>query len=102
MERKQIIEYVSKYINQALAGAEVENSKFDLKRQWPNLKEKPHLNEFLKDICSIANTFGEDGFIVFGVDEAAKEQFNIEFRLCGLRDTSDLIGLINKHVDRPL
>ena len=88
------------YFKQNLKGQEVENPKVDLKKSWYNLKSKPSLNEFLKDTSSIANTFGPDGFIILGIDEKEKKQYDANFNDSGLKDSNELIGIINKRIDR--
>lgn len=99
MDRAQIIQTVKRYIDQALSGQEVENPKVDFKLEWKDLKSRPGLNEFLKDTSAIANTFGPDGYLIFGVNERKREQVDVSFRDTGLRDSNELVGIINKHVD---
>ena len=100
MNRDQIIEIVTRYVNQAVNGQQVENAKVDLKRDWYDLSDLNGLNEFIKDSCSIANTPGPDGFIIIGLDEKNNKQKGVSFADSGLKDSNELVGLINKKVDR--
>lgn len=100
MNRSEIISQVTSYINQSMAGLEIENSKFDFKRKWYDLKTEPGISEFIKDSSAIANTFGPDGFIVIGYDEKVKQLFPSKFSDSGFNDVSDITNLINKKMDR--
>ena len=100
MTREEIIFIVTSYIEQHISGLEVENSKVDFKSRWYVLTDEKGINEFLKDTTAIVNTFGPDGFIVIGYDESDKKLFDSSFSDSGLSDTSKLIDLINKKVDR--
>lgn len=100
MNEAEIKNLVTSYIEQALGGMDKENPKFDFKRSWYDLKKPKDINEFLKDTSSIANTIGPDGFIVIGFDDKRNEFYNSTFKASNLRDSSDLINLINSRVDR--
>jgi len=96
MNEENIIKQVSEKLLQSLNGQEVENNKFDFKREWYNLKENKGINEFLKDVTSIANSYGPDGFIVLGYDEKKQTFLSAVFSDNKLRDKSDIYGLITK------
>lgn len=100
MDKEQILQIVTKYVNQALEGQEIENPKLDFKRQWYDLKSKRGINEFLKDTSAIANTFGPDGYVIIGIDDKNASQVNANFTDSQLKDTNELVGIINKRVDR--
>ena len=50
-------------------GIEVERSGLDLKRKWWDFQKDSGVEEFLKDICAMANGQTGDSYIVIGVDE---------------------------------
>jgi len=54
-------------IERARKGIQVEESNLELKSQWWNWRSE--LNEFLKDICSMANTHTGDSYIIIGLRE---------------------------------
>jgi hypothetical protein len=96
MTKDEIEKMVSSYIEQSIGGLSLENSKFDFKREWYNLKVEEGIQEFIKDTTSMVNTFGPDGIILIGFDDKTKE-----FKESILpKDPSDIINLINKRVDR--
>ena len=82
-------------------GGEVEESKIEIKREWYDLgnKDKKVISEFLKDITSIANTPGVNGFLIIGLDQKTGQLFDSPFTSSGLRDVSDIYGLMVKFVD---
>lgn len=100
MDAKAIETLVTSYIEQSRQGLDKENPKFDFKASWYNLKDNKDVSEFLKDTTSIVNTFGPDGHIVIGFDDRKKEFTQATFKDCNLRDSSDIINLINGKVDR--
>jgi hypothetical protein len=100
MTRDEIYREVTTLIQQARNGHKTENQKFDFKRQWYNLKSEEGINQFLRHVCAIANTFGPDGLMVIGYDEDKDQLHNSLFTDSGLRDLSDLTNLIASRVDR--
>lgn len=100
MTEEQIKPIVESYINQAIQDLDKENPKMDFKSEWYNLKEELGINEFLKDTSAIANTPGLDGYIIIGFKDKKKEFFPATFTDCGLKDSHELVGLINSRVDR--
>lgn len=100
MDRSEIEKTVKSYIEQDLAGQEIENPKCDFKAKWYDLTNTKDINEFLKDTTAIANTFGLDGLIIIGYDSKQKSFTQSSFLDCKLKDTSYLSDLINKRVDR--
>lgn len=100
MNEREVHMLIKSYIDQALAGLEKENPKFDFKASWYSLKNLVDINEFLKDTTSIANTVGPNGYIVIGFDAKAKKFMPSNFRDSGLRDSAEIINLINKRVDQ--
>ncbi len=81
-------------------GLDKEHPKLDFKRIWYDLSVNSEINEFLKDTTSIVNTVGLDGFIVIGFDDKTKEFVEATFKNSRLRDSSNIIDLINKKVDQ--
>lgn len=100
MNLLQVKEFVASMLSQAVAGADIENNKFDFKRKWYDLKSHQQKAEFLKDVSSIANTFGPDGFIVIGFDDKTKEFHPARFKDSNLNDISELSAIINSSIDR--
>jgi predicted HTH transcriptional regulator len=99
MDEAEIKKKISQSIELSSQGLSQEHPKFDFKHQWYNLKDNKEINEFLKDACAIANTPGGDGFIVIGFDEKTKEFYPARFSDSGLRDTSDINGIVRSKVD---
>jgi len=60
-------DYLLSIIEKVRNGINVEGTNIDIKRQWWNLKQD--LDEFLKDITSMANTHTGDSIIIIGVDK---------------------------------
>jgi hypothetical protein len=100
MNEEQIKPIVQAYIDQAMAGIEKENPKLDFKRGWYDLTNEIEGNEFIKDASAIANTPGLDGFIIIGFDEKTNELFSTKFSDSKLKNSNELMGYINKRVDR--
>lgn len=100
MQKQEILNTVKKAIDQSVSGLEIENSKFDFKLKWYLLSDEHGKNEFVKDLSAIANTYGPDGFLVIGYNDRMKTFETSPFNASGLRDTSDMIDLVNKRVDR--
>lgn len=100
-KEKELIRIVKSNINQSQENdLDKETNKFDFKTKWYNLKEPASINEFLKDTTAIVNTIGPTGYIVIGYDENTKKVNNSKFKDCGLKDVSQILGLISKRVDR--
>ena len=84
-------------------GETVEESKLEVKQAWPTLKtasgkdNRAERMEFLKDLVAMANTPGPTGHIVYGVAKNGTLH-DAPFRVCGLRDESELHGLAVKYV----
>lgn len=92
----KIKEYCDLLIRQSIEGLENESPKIDFKSKWYNLKEGSEIQEFLKDTTSIVNTVGLDGYLIIGFNDKTKELRSCSFAESGLRDTSDLPGIIIK------
>ncbi len=99
MELSNIIKIVEANINASQLDQEIETDKIDFKRSWYNLTDKKEINEFIKDTSSIANTVGLDGFLIIGFDPKNKEFYDSKFTNSGLRDVTEIAGLIVKHVE---
>jgi len=97
MEESEIKAKVKSYINKSIDGLEVESPKIDFKRQWYDLKDKKGVNEFIKDITSIANTYGLNGYIIIGFDEKDKTFHNAKFEDTNLNDSNEIPNMISKH-----
>jgi hypothetical protein len=88
------------------AGETVEESKLDIKQAWPALKtmdgkdNRSQRMEFLKDLVAMANTPGPTGHIVYGVAKDGTLH-DAPFGSCGLRDESQLHGLVVRYVTPP-
>lgn len=89
---------VRSYLDQDLQGLEMESNKIEFKRDWPDLKDKYKVSEFVKDISAIANTYGLDGFIIFGYDQSKKDFKGATFPSSNLRDKAELMGLMVKNL----
>lgn len=98
MSIEEIKTIVKEHIDQALQGQSKESLKFEFKYKWPNLKDPRELNEFLKDITAMANTYGPDGFIVYGFDDDAKKFNDVQFTDCELKDDSQLFDLQSRYL----
>lgn len=61
------IERLLSIIERKRQGLSVESSNLDLKRKWWNLSSSEGKWEFIKDICSMANTPTGDSSIIIGV-----------------------------------
>ena len=100
MNPQQIETLVTSYIKQSFGGLDKENAKFDFKAKWYDLTLPKDIMEFLKDTTAMVNTFGPDGYIVIGFDDNRKAWTQGAFKDSNLRDTSDVMNLINGTVDR--
>jgi len=101
MDKDRVEQIVKQSINQSIEGQDLENKKFDFKKEWYNLKDKKGINEFLKDTSSIANTFGLDGILVIGFDDGKNEFQESTFSNCGLKDKSQVYQLLVKRLSHP-
>jgi hypothetical protein len=68
MNEKSLVSIIEKVRN----GFGVERTNIDLKRRWWRFDKPSDYNEFLKDICAMANTQNGDSHIILGVDEKGK------------------------------
>ena len=100
MSLDEIVVRITSYVSQAQTGFEIESPKVDFKREWYDINQPKSLMEFIKDTSAIANTFGPDGFIIIGYDDKKKTFHNCSFSHSGLKDTSSITDIINKHVER--
>jgi len=89
---------VHEHLEQSLLNLDKESIKFDFKYEWYDLTTLKGLNEYLKDVTAMANTYGLDGFIVMGFDERRKLFKDARFEDCGLKDTNELNKVIIKRV----
>jgi hypothetical protein len=104
MTRDEIERTVKAYLLQAISnpGIDLETNKLDFKSEWYNLKDEKGKNEFLKDATGIVNSYGgADGFIVIGFNCKDNSFVNSPFTQSGLKDKTELIGIIASKVDRP-
>jgi hypothetical protein len=89
------------------AGQNPEEDKLEIKAKWYSLKDPDKTtklraqSEFLKDIVAIANTPGLSGLLIIGISKDGNLQ-DSPFAKSGLRDQTDLRGLIIKNVDEPV
>jgi hypothetical protein len=102
MSESEIKDFVNTQLIQASAGYTIETNKFDLKREWYQLSTQAGESEFLKDACAIVNSYGRGhGFIVVGYDDKDKKIHSTSFKDCGLKDVTDIYGIIKRRIDRP-
>lgn len=66
------IDLLKSIIDKVRKGILSEETHLELKRQWWNLQT--NLDEFIKDICSMANTCSGDNYIILGLGEDGKLQ----------------------------
>lgn len=93
---------VIKYIHLARAEVKVENPKVELKRQWWNFEEQAGQEEFVKDVTAMANTLGDSGYFIIGVDEENGELFQAPFPTLGrYNDPTKLGQLVSKKIQEP-
>lgn len=78
-----------------------ENNKIEFKKEWYNLKEDQGINEFLKDITSIVNSYGPEGFLIFGVDEKEKTLVHSNLLDSGIEDMSKVHDLLIRKLSHP-
>ena len=89
---------VREHLEQSLMQLDKESLKFDFKYEWYALNSLKGVNEYLKDVTAMANTYGLDGFIVIGFDERRKLFKDARFEDSGLKDTNELNKIIIKRV----
>ena len=98
MDIERIQHIVHEHIEQSLMDIDKESLKFDFKYEWYPLNSLKGINEYLKDVTAMANTYGLDGFIVIGFDERRKQFKPAKFDDSGLKDTNELNKIIIKRV----
>lgn len=91
---EEVILKAKELIEASKAGFEKESPKIDFKYKWYNLISKYGKNELAKDMSSIANTVGLDGYIIIGFNEKNKLSQNAPFEDSGLNDTADVTNLL--------
>lgn len=96
------IEDVNRYIQLARAGVKVENPKVELKRQWWNFEEQSGQEEFIKDVTAMANTLGDSGYFIIGLDEDTGELFDMPFPTQSRYDDPTKLGqLVSRKIQEP-
>lgn len=85
-------------INQHQLGLETESNKVEFKSKWFNLKDKIGISSFMKSISAIANTYGLEGFLIFGYDESTKKLHETNFTMCGLDDKSKILDIMTRNL----
>lgn len=90
-------EDILKYSEWIKNGAEIENPKLELKQQWWDLGDDLSQNEFLKDVTAMANTPGNTGYIIIGIDKKGE----LHDALIPI-DSSKIRGIICKHIQDPM
>ena len=90
------------YVNMLKEGAKPENNKLDFKAKWWDMSHyvnlnSESLNEFLKDLTAMANTPGDTGYIIVGLDEETGSIKPAHIPL----DQSKLQGIICRRVEEP-
>jgi len=95
MKELDVIQRTKELISQSLSGYEIESPKVDCKLKWYNLSEKEGKNEFVKDVCAIANSLGQDGMIIIGFSDSKKKFQDVSFSDTGLGDSSYIQNIIS-------
>lgn len=86
------------YSNMIKNGArDFENAKMEFKREWWNLGDIYGMNEFLKDLTAMANTPGDNGYIIVGLDKTGNF-----FDAPLPDDSAKLRGYIFKRIQEPI
>lgn len=101
MTHEELKQRAFEAIDAVLADKSVENNKIDIKRQWYDLSNPNDEYEYAKDVSAIANTPGNTGMIIFGVDETERKLYSSRIGDQKL-DSADLHNKIVKWVERPL
>lgn len=101
MTEEEIINFVKNKISLSLnTSSHQESNKLDFKLKWYELNDVKGKNEFLKDCCSIINSYGGGhGFIVIGYGEKKKVFKDAEISNSGFNDDKYLIDIIRSKVD---
>jgi hypothetical protein len=95
-------ETIDRYIQMAREGIKVENPKVELKRKWWDFENPAGQEEFIKDVTAMANTSGDTGYFIIGVDEDTGEFFDATFPNQGKYDDLSKLGqLITRKVQEP-
>ena len=102
IDQERITKIVNEHLEHSLLYLDKESLKFDFKYEWYNLATLKGINEFLKDVTAMTNTYGLDGFIVMGFDERRKLFKEARFEHCGLKDTNEITKIIIKRVSHLL
>lgn len=99
MKSEEIKKKIENLISHSIEELEVESPKIDFKAKWYNLENRKGkgVSEFIKDVTSIANTVGLDGYIIIGFDEEKKTFHPAKFIDSGLKDSSEIPNLIVKN-----
>lgn len=98
--------YIMSLSNQIQEYKKIEENKLDFKRHWykfyvNNKLNKPEVIEFCKDVAAIANTVGDKGLIVIGLDESTGAIFHSPLKNSGITEMTLLRGFVSRHVDLP-
>ena len=102
MTRDQISKIVQQQIDAARQGRQSENPKFDFKLRWYDLSiKRKDYYEFLKDTSSMANTFGLDGLIVIGYNDANDSFEDSLITNSGLPSSLEITQLVIKNIVEP-
>jgi hypothetical protein len=99
MTHDDVLAIVNQHINLARQNSDEEYRKVEFKYKWYDLKNEHEIMEFLKDVCSMVNAFGPDGYIIIGFD-AGQGFNNSTLKDSKLNDETELIDLVNSRVDR--
>ena len=107
MNEEEIKKRVQHWISVLRNKGKVEESKVELKREWPLLQQSNSElrqiaeSEFAKDLAAIANASGPGGLLIYGIGEDGTV-FDAPFRSTGYRDHTDLTNLVVRLVDLPI
>lgn len=95
-------EEVKAKVLQYIAGTALETNKLEFKRKWYDLKDSKQKNEFFKDTTALINYYGGDnGFIVFGIDEDTKDLYDTSLSESGYDDQADIKNIVDSNIDKP-
>lgn len=98
MDIKKLKRDIESTVLKALDQQEIENPKFECKREWYRLKLPQGISEFIKDASAMANTVGLDGYIVIGVDTKSGQLYNTGFSDSGLKDVTELYQILIRNL----
>ncbi|MBN1902040.1 hypothetical protein JW926_12020, partial [Candidatus Sumerlaeota bacterium] len=85
IDKNNLEKSIQHLVDRLKYGGEIEENKIEIKREWYDLGSNKIeiISEFLKDITSIPNTVGTDGFLIIGLDKIGNI-YDSPFKFSGL------------------